>query len=210
MGVALVFQEIRGKQRKSPFSKVPQATFLKCSISPSQLVRGFHLGKIWATILRSRFGRASDGKPRELTSRRRMVSSVAHRAKGTASGWTPSSVAESFRAWFEVGRLRGLGSSTLKALRDLAAGAHWGLAGARGEYAAGAGAAMRIAPLAFLLDPCSVDDRVVVRDVARITHHSDEAYAGALAVMVAVRASAVAGCVPGKLWSCRRGRAARR
>lgn len=39
----------------------------------------------------------------------------------------PSGIAESFRAWFEHGRLRGLGSSTLKALRDLAAGAHWAL-----------------------------------------------------------------------------------
>jgi len=103
--------------------------------------------------------------------------------------------------WFEMGRLSGLGSSTLKALRDLSAGAHWALAGARGEYAAGAGAAMRIAPLAFLLDPGSGDDRVLVRDVARITHHSDEAYAGALAVMTAVRVSASAGCVPENLIS---------
>lgn len=113
----------------------------------------------------------------------------------------PSSVAESFRTWFEMGRLPGLGSSTLKALRDLSAGAHWALAGARGEYAAGAGAAMRIAPLAFLLDPGSGDDRVLVRDVARITHHSDEAYAGALAVMTAVRVSASTGCVPENLIS---------
>ena len=59
--------------------------------------------------------------------------------------------------------MRSLGSSTLKALRDLAAGAHWELAGARGEYAAGTGAAMRIAPLAFLLEPGSAADRVIVR-----------------------------------------------
>ena len=113
----------------------------------------------------------------------------------------PSTIAERFRTWFEAGRLPGLGSSTLKALRDLSAGAHWALAGARGEYAAGAGEAMRIAPLAFLLDPASVDDRVLARDVARITHHSDEAYAGALAVMTAVRVSASAGCVPESLIS---------
>lgn len=113
----------------------------------------------------------------------------------------PSTIAERFRTWFEAGRLPGLGSSTLKALRDLSAGAHWALAGARGEYAAGAGAAMRIAPLAFLLDPGSGDDRVLARDVTRITHHSDEAYAGALAVMTAVRVSASAGCVPENLIS---------
>ena len=113
----------------------------------------------------------------------------------------PSTIAQSFRLWFEAGRLRGLGSSTLKAVRDLAAGAHWASSGARGEYAAGAGAAMRIAPLAFLLDPASADDRVLVRDVARITHHSEEAYVGALATMAAVRISALAGCVPDTLIS---------
>ena len=46
---------------------------------------------------------------------------------------------------------------------------------------------MRIAPLAFLLDPADPGQRVVVRDVCRITHHSDEAYLGALAVMMALR-----------------------
>jgi ADP-ribosyl-[dinitrogen reductase] hydrolase len=99
----------------------------------------------------------------------------------------PELIAETFRRWFESGRFTGLGSSTLKALRDLAAGAHWATAGARGEFAAGAGAAMRIAPLAFLLDPTQSDDRVLIRDVTRVTHHSEEAYAGALAVVIAIR-----------------------
>jgi ADP-ribosylglycohydrolase len=92
--------------------------------------------------------------------------------------------------------LRGLGAATLKALRDLSAGAHWALAGARGEYAAGAGPAMRITPLAFVLDPLQEDDLVILRDVARITHHSDEAYAGALAVTLAVRMCAQVRHVP--------------
>lgn len=48
---------------------------------------------------------------------------------------TPELVAEHLRDWFADGRLRGLGSATLKALRDLSAGAHWALAGARGELA---------------------------------------------------------------------------
>ncbi len=46
---------------------------------------------------------------------------------------------------------------------------------------------MRIAPLAFLLNPTCPDDRATIRDVCRITHHGDEAYAGALAVMLALR-----------------------
>jgi len=95
----------------------------------------------------------------------------------------PAHLAATFRRWFEDRRLTGLGSSTLKALRDLEAGAHWALAGARGEMAAGNGGAMRIAPLAFVPGV----DRTVIRDVVRITHHSDEAYIGALAVVEAIR-----------------------
>src|SRR5260370_707941 len=96
-------------------------------------------------------------------------------------------LASHFLEWFGQGRISGIGSSTLKAMRDLAAGVHWALAGSRGEYSAGNGAAMRIAPLAFLLDPATPADRTVIRDVCRITHHNDEAYVGALAVVTAIR-----------------------
>jgi ADP-ribosylglycohydrolase len=102
----------------------------------------------------------------------------------------PSAIAEHMRIWFSAGEITGVGSSTLKALRDLEAGAHWALAGARGERAAGNGAAMRAAPLAFLLDPQEPNHRVRLRDIARITHHHDEAYIGALAVVVAIRRAA--------------------
>ncbi len=99
----------------------------------------------------------------------------------------PAQIAARFAAWFRSGRLRGLGASTLKALRDLDAGARWALAGAKGERSAGNGAAMRIAPLAFLLDPADEAQRRTLRDVCRITHHHDEAYVGALAVALAIR-----------------------
>ena len=94
-----------------------------------------------------------------------------------------------YAAWFREGRVHGAGSSTTKALRDLAVGAHWALAGARGEFAGGAGAAMRVAPLSFLLDLDDEDDRRVIRDFCHITHHHDEAYAGAIAVVAAVQAA---------------------
>jgi len=99
----------------------------------------------------------------------------------------PEHLASHFLQWHAAGRIFGIGASTLKAMQSLAAGVHWALAGRRGEFAAGNGAAMRIAPLAFLLDPSSPGDRTIIRDVCRITHHNDEAYAGALAVVVAIR-----------------------
>jgi ADP-ribosyl-[dinitrogen reductase] hydrolase len=104
------------------------------------------------------------------------------------SSFAGLNLASHFLRWFLAGRIRGIGSSTLKAMRDLAVGTHWALAGANGEFAAGNGAAMRIAPLAFLLDPKSPDDRILIRDVCRITHHNDEAYVGALAIMLAIHA----------------------
>jgi ADP-ribosyl-[dinitrogen reductase] hydrolase len=78
-------------------------------------------------------------------------------------------LASQFAERFIAGRITGAGSSTLKTMRDLVAGVHWALAGSRGEYSAGNGAAMRIAPLAFLLDPAKPADRTVIRDVCRIT-----------------------------------------
>ncbi len=100
---------------------------------------------------------------------------------------SPEHIAGRFVQWFRERRITGMGSSTLKALRDLDAGLHWALAGAKGEMSAGNGAAMRIAPLAFHLDPGLAQDRQIIRDVCRITHHNEEAYVGALVVVAAVR-----------------------
>ncbi len=96
-------------------------------------------------------------------------------------------IARRMAEWFSQGRITGVGASTLKALRDLCAGAHWALSGRQGEMAAGNGAAMRISPLAFLLNPFVAADRVMIRDVSRITHRNEEAYVGALAICIAVR-----------------------
>jgi ADP-ribosylglycohydrolase len=41
--------------------------------------------------------------------------------------------------------------------------------------------------LAFFVDPEKLEERQLIRDVSRITHHSEEAYVGALAIVVAVR-----------------------
>ena len=101
----------------------------------------------------------------------------------------PALIAARFAAWQRAGRVTGIGASTLKALTELAAGGHWALVGRKGDRAAGNGAAMRIAPLAFFLDPQNSRDKQILRDVSRITHHHEEAYAGALAVVAAIRAA---------------------
>jgi ADP-ribosylglycohydrolase len=99
----------------------------------------------------------------------------------------PQTIAERFADLWRQGRVHGAGASVVKALTELSVGGHWATVGRKGEMAAGNGAAMRIAPLAFAVDPNEPDARTVIRDVCRITHHSDEAYCGALAVVWAVR-----------------------
>jgi ADP-ribosylglycohydrolase len=105
---------------------------------------------------------------------------------------SPEHIADRFVQWFRDRRITAMGASTLKALRDLDAGFHWALAGAKGDMSAGNGAAMRIAPLAFHLNPKLDSDRQTLRDVCRITHHNEEAYVGALALLTAIRSVASA------------------
>ncbi len=99
----------------------------------------------------------------------------------------PDHLAQTFRRWYRDRRLTGLGASTLKALVELVGGGNWSQVGSKGEMAAGNGAAMRIAPLAFLLDPKKDADREMIENVCRITHHNADAYVGALAVVWAIR-----------------------
>lgn len=99
----------------------------------------------------------------------------------------PEVVAQAFVRWFTARCISGIGSSTLKALSELAAGGHWALVGASGERSAGNGAAMRVAPLAFFLDPDEPTNRQKIRDICRITHRNDDAYMGALTLVYAIR-----------------------
>jgi ADP-ribosylglycohydrolase len=97
--------------------------------------------------------------------------------------FTPAILADHFKRLYEKRNIRGLGASTLKALQELEAGGHWSQVGRIGEYAAGNGAAMRIAPLSFLEET----DRTQIRDISSITHRNDEAYVGALCVVIALK-----------------------
>ncbi|MBO9659701.1 MAG: ADP-ribosylglycohydrolase family protein [Chitinophagaceae bacterium] len=95
----------------------------------------------------------------------------------------PALLAQKLLQVYKAAQLRGAGASTIKAMRDLDSGLHWRQAGRSGEFAAGNGAAMRIAPLAFF----SSVSRANVRDACMITHNNDEAYTGALAVFLVLR-----------------------
>ena len=90
----------------------------------------------------------------------------------------PSIFAKQYLQLFQARKLSGLGSSTLKALQELNVGGHWSQVGRRGEFAAGNGAAMRIAPLAF----CENISKSQIRDICSITHNNDEAYVGAYSI----------------------------
>ncbi len=129
--------------------------------------------------------RMNSGRPGPLTDDTQLSLATCE-AIGDNGTIDAEAVAARFLAWFRHGKLTGLGASTLKALVDLDAGAHWALAGRRGDQGAGNGAAMRAAPLAFLLDPEDPIHRRTLGDICRITHHNDEAYVGALAIVRAV------------------------
>lgn len=100
---------------------------------------------------------------------------------------TPTQLAAALAKAYSRGLLIGLGASTLKALRELQAGGDWSQVGRTGEYGAGNGAAMRMAPFAFWEQYGPTE----LSDFCRITHHHPDAYAGALAVVLAIRASLV-------------------
>lgn len=93
-------------------------------------------------------------------------------------------LADNFVRYYREKKLTGLGSSTLKAIVELQAGGHWSQVGRSGEFAAGNGAAMRIAPFAFF----NKINRENIRDACRITHKNDEAYIGALAIVLCLKA----------------------
>lgn len=95
----------------------------------------------------------------------------------------PESISNQFLKYYQQRRITGIGASTLKALQELNAGGHWSQVGRKGEYAAGNGAAMRIAPIAFKKEITEAQ----IRDISSITNNNDEAYVGAKAVVIAIR-----------------------
>lgn len=96
----------------------------------------------------------------------------------------PESLLNTFVDYYKNNKLIGVGSSTLKAILDKESGFHWSQCGRTGEFAAGNGGAMRIAPFAFFQNITRED----IFNACKITHRNDEAYAGALAVYLSLKA----------------------
>ena len=179
--------------RESEFSRLEQTTNRECLKSEIvDRVRGCILGGVIGDALGGPF----EGRPGPLRFQEHTSWSISDDSQLTLATCesivesrkvSPEHIAQRFVYWYRARRITGMGASTLKALRDLDAGVHWALAGAKGEMSAGNGAAMRIAPLAFHLDPAITEERQIIRDVCRITHHNEESYIGALAMVIAIR-----------------------
>ena len=99
-------------------------------------------------------------------------------------------LARRYLAWFEAGG-RGIGRATYHAMKRLQTGTAWEEAGEHGEYAAGNGVAMRIAPIGLLHAGRLEGLREDVRNCGIITHRNEEALDGAFAVAYAVALAAV-------------------
>lgn len=102
-----------------------------------------------------------------------------------ASGtYSPADAADRYLAWFESKDFRGSGATTMKALSRLQRGLPWtqsGIAGSEGN-----GTAMRAAPLGLTFWRNIQAASEMARIDAQITHKSEEAELGSVAVAVGV------------------------
>lgn len=101
----------------------------------------------------------------------------------------PEDISQKFIEWYDSGNLRGIGDTTAYAIRRLKKGYNWQESGATGEYAAGNGGAMRIAPVGLFCHDDLTALKEAVQKAVIITHNNPEAVAGALAVAYLVARS---------------------
>ncbi len=94
-------------------------------------------------------------------------------------------LAAKYLVWFEGGG-RGIGRATLHAMRRLQKGASWDEAGETGEFAAGNGVAMRIAPVGLYHSRRATGLEEDVRTCGIVTHRNEEALLGGECVAYAV------------------------
>jgi ADP-ribosylglycohydrolase len=102
-------------------------------------------------------------------------------------------IARKFLAWFKSGDWRGIGGTTLRAMKKLEKGASWKESGISGKYAAGNGGAMRIAPVGLFYTKDIENLREGVEKAVIITHNNEEAVEGAVAIAYLVARGAEKG-----------------
>lgn len=102
----------------------------------------------------------------------------------------PEDTAQKFVQWFDSGNLRGIGRSTAISMRRLKQGYSWQESGAKGEFAAGNGGAMRIAAVGLFYHNDIPSLKEAVWQAVMITHSNTEAVAGATAVAYMVARAA--------------------
>lgn len=98
--------------------------------------------------------------------------------------FNPDDLAARYVDWIVSGRARGYGKSTLLAINNLQSGVHWSQSGAPNSW--GNGSSMRAAPYGVFFRNSLKDLIDAVKIDSAITHKSNEAEAGALAVALAV------------------------
>ncbi len=98
-------------------------------------------------------------------------------------------LARRYLAWYEAGG-RGIGRATYHAMKRLQSGTPWQEAGEKGEYAAGNGVAMRVAPIGLFHARRFEGLREDIENCGLITHRHDEAIDGAYAVAYTVALAA--------------------
>ena len=104
-------------------------------------------------------------------------------------GFNPEDLAKRYVDWMASGEARGWGKTTLMAVQNLMAGKHWSESGIAGSY--GNGTAMRAAPFGvYYRNDLETLVKVVKIDSA-ITHVSEDAEAGALAIALAAAYAAL-------------------
>jgi ADP-ribosylglycohydrolase len=98
-------------------------------------------------------------------------------------GFDPDDLAKRYTEWMTSGRARGWGRTTLAAIQNLVNGVHWSASGIAGSL--GNGTAMRAAPFGvwFRNDLHSLVE--IVKIDSAITHVSEDAQAGAIAIALA-------------------------
>ena len=99
-------------------------------------------------------------------------------------GFSPEDLAARYVDWIASNRARGYGRTTLIAVQALQAGKHWSESGVNGSY--GNGTAMRAAPFGVFYRDDLYGLIEAVKIDSAITHKSEEAEAGALAIALAI------------------------